>query len=214
MKIDLVKIRALASQAPDIINKGQQVIATAQTITSSLKRNDSSENSQLLSKNESNDDSEFNQIQEKDADIIQYSENQKSGDPKHSIVNAVALLAPTDVVTAINNMVSQASATIRYCEEQETVRTDIRAKAAVEISKINTMAGMVRDYLNRSFDERAGLFDNYFSILDKALERGDNTLVAQTLQSINSLAASSPFKDIADMNKFSSMLIEEDEWDI
>ncbi len=76
------------------------------------------------------------------------------------------------------------------------------------------MADMVRDYLKRSFDERAGLFDGYFTVLDKALEKGDNTLVAQTLQSINSLAASSPFKDLADINKVAALLTEGGEWDI
>lgn len=49
---------------------------------------------------------------------------------------------------------------------------------------------------------------------DRALESGDNTLVAQTLQSINSLAASSPFKDLADLGKVSTMLAEGGEWDI
>ncbi|MDE5785282.1 MAG: hypothetical protein K2H98_01995, partial [Duncaniella sp.] len=82
------------------------------------------------------------------------------------------------------------------------------------IRKIDARADMVRDYLNRSFDERAGLFDSYFSVLDKALEKGDNTLVVQTLQSINSLAVSSPFKDLADINKVTAMLENNEEWDI
>ena len=114
----------------------------------------------------------------------------------------------------IGKMARQANETMRFCEEQKTIRAEIRANATVEITKINAMADMVRDYLKRSFDERAGLFDNYFSVLDKALGNGDNTLVAQTLQSINSLAASSPFKDLADIGKVSTMLAEGGEWDI
>ena len=114
----------------------------------------------------------------------------------------------------IGEMARQANETMRFCEEQKTIRAEIRANAAVEITKINAMADMVRDYLKRSFDERAGLFDNYFSVLDKALESGDNTLAVQTLQSINSLAASSPFKDLADIGKVSTMLAEGSEWDI
>lgn len=215
MKIDLKQIQNLASQMPDIISKGQQAVNAVNSImdmTKSVKQSKTSaeEENQI----ESNDEKTTPEFVEAEVVSSGGDENQETSD-NIDLVGALATLnTPVAVATTIKDMVQQANETIRFCEEQETIRTEIRAKAAVEISKINAMADMVRDYLKRSFDERAGLFDNYFSVLDKALEKGDNTLVAQTLQSINSLAASSPFKDLADINKVTAILSEGGEWDI
>lgn len=205
MKIDLKQIQNLTSQIPDIISKGQQAVGVINSIVDIVNpQNKVTKSKDHCPSIESLDEEEIEGIGQEDTS----SEN-------IDLVNLVSTInTPIGVATIIKEMVQQANETIHYCEEQETVRTEIRAKASVEISKINAMADMVRDYLKRSFDERAGLFDNYFSVLDRALEKGDNTLVAQTLQSINSLAASSPFKDLADINQVSALLSEGGEWDI
>lgn len=205
MKIDLKQIQNLTSQIPDIISKGQQAVGVINSIvdivTPRNKINKSTDGSPSVES-----------IDEEEIEVV--SQEETSSENIDLVSAALTLNTPVAVATTIKDMVQQANETIRYCEEQETVRTEIRARASVEISKINAMADMVRDYLKRSFDERAGLFDNYFTVLDKALEKGDNTLVAKTLQSINSLAASSPFKDLADINKVSTMLSKGGEWDI
>lgn len=210
MKLDFKKIQELASQVPDIISKGQQAIGTVQTIVETFRAKDSSKKSSLLA--EASEKEEVD-IVEGEAEFID-SESSDSESLELAIAGVGYLKVPGDVTAMIGEMARQANETMRFCEEQKTIRTGIRANAEVEITKINAMADMVRDYLKRSFDERAGLFDNYFSVLDKALESGDNSLVAQTLQSINSLAASSPFKDLADIGKVSTMLAEGGEWDI
>lgn len=210
MKLDFKKIQELASQVPDIISKGQQAIGTVQTIVETFRAKDSSKKSSLLA--EASEKEEVD-IVEGDAEFID-SESSDSESLELAIAGVGYLKVPGDVTAMIGEMARQANETMRFCEEQKTIRTEIRANAEVEITKINAMADMVRDYLKRSFDERAGLFDNYFSVLDKALESGDNSLVAQTLQAINSLAASSPFKDLADLGKVSTMLAEGGEWDI
>lgn len=205
MKIDLKQIQNLASQLPDMISKGQQAVGAVNAIMDVVKPSD---NAKALAA----DDTLIESVDEK---VIEDVSSENDSPDYADLVSVVSTLGtPVAVATTIKDMVQQANETIRFCEEQKTVRTEIRANAAVEISKINAMADMVRDYLKRSFDERAGLFDNYFTVLDKALEKGDNTLVAQTLQSINSLAASSPFKDLADINKVSALLSDGGEWDI
>ena len=213
MKFDFKKIQELASQVPDIISKGQQVIGTVQTVVESFSSKDSTPTTALSaeSKTQLADNEEEDILQE---DEVMESEYKESESLELAITGVGYLKVPGDVTAMIGEMARQANETMRFCEEQKTIRAEIRANAAVEITKINAMADMVRDYLKQSFDERAGLFDNYFSVLDKALENGDNTLVAQTLQSINSLAASSPFKDLADIGKVSTMLAEGGEWDI
>lgn len=210
MRFDFKKIQELASQVPDLITKGQQVIATVQTVAETFRpRGTSGDKSSLLP--EIKDTEEENSLPEEEVMECEPSESESL---ELAITGLGYLKVPGDVTAMIGEMARQANETMRFCEEQKTIRTEIRANAEVEITRINAMADMVRDYLRRSFDERAGLFDNYFSVLDIALERGDNTLVAQTLQSINSLAASSPFKDLADLGKVSTMLAEGGEWDI
>ena len=213
MKLDFKKIQELASQMPDIISKGQQVIGTVQTVVKSFSSKDYIPTTALSAKSKTlpADNKEKVILQ---GDEVMESEYKESESLELAITGVGYLKVPGDVTAMIGEMARQANETIRFCEEQKTIRAEIRANADVEITKINAMADMVRDYLKRSFDERAGLFDNYFSVLDKALESGDNTLVAQTLQSINSLAASSPFKDLADLGKVSTMLAERGEWDI
>ena len=213
MKFDFKKIQELASQVPDIISKGQQVIGTVQTVVETIRTKDTTPKTVLSaeSKTQPADKEEEDILQE---DEIMESEYKESESLELAIAGVGYLKVPGDVTAMIGEMARQANETMRFCEEQKTIRAEIRANAAVEITKINAMADMVRDYLKRSFDERAGLFDNYFSVLDKALESGDNTLAVQALQSINSLAASSPFKDLADIGKVSTMLAEGSEWDI
>lgn len=205
MKIDLKQIQDIAKHLPDIISKGQQVVSTVNAIVEAVKPSDNATPSEI-------DTFPSESIEENE--IMEDCQDNSTSEGVDVVSMASTLATPVAVASVIKDMVQQANETIRFCEEQETARTEIRASAAVEISKINAMADMVRDYLKRSFDERAGLFDNYFTVLDKALEKGDNTLVAQTLQSINSLAASSPFKDLADINKVSAQLSEGGEWDI
>lgn len=210
MKFDFKKIQELASQVPDIISKGEQVIETVQTVVETFRTKDSTNKPTLLA--ETADMEEESILLEEEESVE--SEYKESESLELAIAGIGYLKVPGDVTAMIGEMAKQANETMRFCAEQKTIRTELRANAAVEITKINTMADMVREYLKRSFDERAGLFDNYFSVLDKALEGGDNSLVAQTLQSINSLAASSPFKDITDLGKVSTMLAEGGEWDI
>lgn len=210
MKFDLKRIQEFVSQVPDIIYTGQQIISSVQSMAVTFRSKNETNKLPLLSDTKEDMQTEFNQGQEE----FQSSEHERSEPFELAIAGIGYLKVPGDVTAMIGEMARQANETMRFCEEQETIRTEIRANAEVEITRINTMADMVRDYLKRSFDERAGLFDNYFSVLDKALEKGDNTLVVQTLQSINSLAASSPFKDLADLGKVSNMLAEGGEWDI
>lgn len=85
----------------------------------------------------------------------------------------------------------------------------------VEVTKINAISNLLSEYLNKTFDERADLFNNYFSVLDKAIESGDTALMSATLSSINSLAAQSPFKNLADITAVQRQLEQADtEWDI
>lgn len=206
MKIDFKQIQSLASQIPDIISKGQQAVEVINSIADMVSTRNKV--------NESPDDNHL--IESIDEEEIEVENQEKTSSGNIDLENfALTLNNPVAVATTIKEMVQQANETIQFCEEQETIRTEIRAKASVEISKINAMADLVRNYLKRSFDERAGLFDNYFNVLDTAIRNGDTALMSATLSNINSLAAQSPFKDLSDIVTVQQQLGSSDtEWDI
>ena len=152
MKFDFKKIQELASQGPDIISKGQQVIGTVQTVVETFRSKDTTSTAlSAESKTQPADNNEEEDILQQDE--VMESEYKESESLELAITGVGYLKVPGDVTAMIGEMARQANETMRFCEEQKTIRTEIRANAAVEITKINAMADMVRDYLKRSFDE-------------------------------------------------------------
>ena len=146
---------------------------------------------------------------------LELSENMSAEEEQQFIENQYNnLMSAQDVQEALMVLNKEVLETIKFCEVQKTKREKIRAESNVKLAQINSMTECIKDYLNRSFDERGKLFDNYFNVLDKAIEGDNMELMAATLQSINSLAASSPFKDLNDIGKVTQNLSMGGEWDI
>ena len=122
---------------------------------------------------------------------------------------------PQEVCKALETLASVAVDTIKYSEEQETKREEIRARRDVAIAQVSAMRDAVQTYLEKSFDERSILFAKQFECVDAALKTGDNDMLAISLNNINALAASSPFKALTDINQVQKALTSsETEWDI
>lgn len=126
-----------------------------------------------------------------------------------------ALMTPTEAISALSIMGTEIAKAVQVCQIEETKRVEIRSRMEVEVTRINAISNLLSDYLNKTFDERAELFDNYFAVLDKAIASGDSDLMAATLGSITSLAAQSPFKNLADLSAVQQQLGQGDTlWDI
>ena len=124
-------------------------------------------------------------------------------------------MTPEDAQKALDALSAVAVETIRYAEEQETKREEIRAMRDTAIAQVNAMRDVVQTYLEKTFDERASLFAEQFKSVDAALKNGDNEQLSISLNSINTLAASSPFKNLADLNNVQKALTDSNtEWDI
>lgn len=104
--------------------------------------------------------------------------------------------SPKEVMETIRALGEAASDAIKFCELQETKREGIRAQRDLMIERIDRTADLIKDYLDKTFDERRYQFDKYFTMIDRAIETGDQNLLALSLQNINQLSASSPFKDL------------------
>ena len=117
-----------------------------------------------------------------------------------------------DAVKLLGNI---ASDTIRYTEEQETKREEIRAVRDASIARIKAIGENLRFYLEKSFDERKEMFAKQIECVDRALADGNNEMLALALDSINKLAASSPFKNLSDVSDIKKSLADKNtEWDI
>lgn len=120
-----------------------------------------------------------------------------------------------DVMKALATLTQVSNETIQYVAEQETKREEIRAQRDVAIERIHAMSDNIKLYLEKTFDERSTIFAKQFECVDAALRDGNTEMLAMTLNSINSLAASSPFKNLADINQVQQALSDGDtEWDI
>ena len=118
-------------------------------------------------------------------------------------------------MNAFSTLANVAQETIRYAEEQETRREEIRAMRDTSIAQINAIKESLQLYLEKSFDERKELFAKQFECVDAALASGNTEMLAMALTSINSLAASSPFKNLSDCASVQKSLLNPNtEWDI
>jgi hypothetical protein len=99
----------------------------------------------------------------------------------------------------------------KFTELQETKRTQIRSNADVAIKKVEAMREVLQEYLTKSFDERSAIFAKHFEVVDCALINGDTAMLSAGLNAINELAASSPFKALADFNSVQQMLLTDNE---
>lgn len=129
----------------------------------------------------------------------------KNTDPKN----------PQEVMAALATLTQVSNETIKYVAEQETKREEIRAERDVAIARIHAMSDNIKLYLEKTFDERSAIFAKQFECVDAALREGNTEMLALTLNSINSLAASSPFKNLSDINQVQQALGDSStEWDI
>lgn len=164
-------------------------------------------------------------VVQKPTDIKGYRAEVESDDSFHetleTLEDAVSFVykggpkSPEDVERALRILGEVAQDTIKYAEEQETKREEIRAMRDTAIAQINAMKECVQTYLEKTFDERSAIFAKQFEVVDYALLSGDNEMLASGLNSINALAASSPFKNLADVTAVQKSLTSSDtEWDI
>lgn len=147
-------------------------------------------------------------LQEKmtDAEERRFLEQQQSKLSKLPLGN------PKEVLDTIKTLGEAANDAIKFCQIQETKRESIRAQRDIIIHRIDKTADLVRVYLDKTFDERRSQFDKYFSLVDRAIETGDQNLLDATLQNIQSLSASSPFRDLKSLGE--AINNPNTEWDI
>ncbi len=96
-------------------------------------------------------------------------------------------------------------------ENNKTERERIRAEKEKAIRQIEATKELLLTYLNRSFDERKIVFEKDFKAIDAAIAANNMEALAMTVQSVNKLAAQSPFGALMDVVSVKRSLIEDKE---
>lgn len=119
------------------------------------------------------------------------------------------------IVDSLAQVVRAYTDYLKVAEEEKTKRREIQAWEKTELAKIKAIRVSLITYLDKSFDERQKNFQMLFTLIDKAMETGDNKKLASLLDSLVELGKSSPFKDLADTTKVKAYLDDPDHiWEI
>lgn len=125
-----------------------------------------------------------------------------------------ALISPADMVDSVLGLIEMAGEVRKFEEAQVTKRVGIAADRDVALANIRAKQDLMRDYLARTFDERAENFDKLFGVIDQALETDNVQALAMGLESVVKLATSSPFKDLRTVEETAAALTNPDhEWE-
>lgn len=125
---------------------------------------------------------------------------------------ATPLLTGADAVAVITDVIGAVEEWVQIVEQEKTKRADIAAKESATLAAIAADRDILLTYLDRSFDERKDNFDKLFAALDAAM-RNDQSVVADLLGAITTLALKSPFADLADGPSVLARLNDKDtEW--
>lgn len=121
----------------------------------------------------------------------------------HTANKFVPQLTPA---VCFNQLVDAYTEYQRVVQEEHTKRREIAAWEKAAVAAIEQRRDVMMQFLDRSFDERAENFREFFTLADQAIATGDNDQLAAVLTSIVELAKTSPFKDLADLAKVESAL--------
>lgn len=98
----------------------------------------------------------------------------------------------------------------RVVQEERTKRRDIAAWEKTALAEIEQRRDVMMQFLDRSFNERAENFKDFFALADQAISVGNNDRLAVVLASIVELAQTSPFQDLTDLAKMEAALDDPD----
>lgn len=145
-------------------------------------------------------------------DAEQFEKNLHSG--LNGLAAGLAAGNPAAAAEVLNNLVSMAGEVSKFTEVQKTKRKEIEAQRDIYVTKINAQKEVMLTYLEKSFDERKENFRKLFEVVDHAIANNNMQQLAVSLESINQLAASSPFKDLASIESTQQALTDKNyQWD-
>ncbi len=121
---------------------------------------------------------------------------------------------PEQALNTLNNLYDRYTELEKVKEVHKTERMRIEAEKEKALKQIEATKDLLMTHLNRSFDERAMIFKKNFEVIDAAIANNNMEALAITVQSLNTLAAQSPFKALVDVAQVKRKLMSSDEIEI
>ena len=121
---------------------------------------------------------------------------------------------PEQVLNTLNNLYDRYARLEEVREANQTERERIKKDKETALAQIEATKAVLMTYLNRSFDERASIFKKDFEAIDAAIANNNMEALALMLQSVNTLAAQSPFKALVDLAQAKQNFLTSDEIEI
>lgn len=140
------------------------------------------------------------QVQKNKEQVVVKAENDFDNQVRNDLVGTVKSIAagnPAEAAQVLKCFIEVAGEVAKFTEQQKTERKEIEAKRDINISRIQAQKEIIMVYLEKSFDERKENFSKFFKVIDHAIANNNMQQLAMGLDSINQLAASSPFKALA-----------------
>lgn len=140
------------------------------------------------------------QVQKNKEQVVIKAENDFDNQVRNDLVGTVKSIAagnPAEAAQVLKRFIEVAGEVAKFTEQQKTERKEIEAKRDINISRIQAQKEIIMVYLEKSFDERKENFSKLFQVIDHAIANNNMQQLAMGLDSINQLAASSPFKALA-----------------
>ncbi len=131
-----------------------------------------------------------------------------------TIAGVSAIKNPTEALEVVKTLTNMAGEVRKFQELQITKRMEIDSVRQQALAKIDMQKTILMTYLEKTFDERRDIFNQQFKVIDDALLKGNINQLALGLDSINKLATSSPFKNLASIENVGNALNNKNtQWD-
>jgi len=103
-----------------------------------------------------------------------------------------------ETISGVLNAVTEYARTL---EQEKTNRANVERKRKSAITVIRSERHVMLEYLKRRFGERGALYDQYFKLIDTALQIGNEEILRIALESIQHVYQDSPCAGIDDFRQ-------------
>ncbi len=107
------------------------------------------------------------------------------------------------VVSAVNPLaiVTEVVGYLKTRQEEETKRAYIWAKRDAIVAELNNEKEVVLSYFEHRFAERKGALEQFYSLLHRAVDTGNDQQLQTALNGILGIIQENPLKDFAEFRK-------------
>ncbi|MEA5055305.1 hypothetical protein [Raineyella sp.] len=117
------------------------------------------------------------------------------------VKNTAGALTAADALSALTTIVNAVQDSIEIHQTESTKREKLKTYRETEVRRIKAAEATLRDYFDRTFEERRETNKRLFDSLDLALKSGDVAAMQTVVGGIVDVARTSPLANIGDLGE-------------